>query len=37
MYDGVSLSDGLQRATGELIVSVKRRGAESVLDRLRQA
>ena len=37
MYDGVSLSDGLQRATGELIVAVKRRGAELVLDRLRQA
>ena len=37
MYDGVSLSDGLQRATGELRVSVKRRGAESVLDGLRQA
>ena len=37
MYDGVSLSDSLQRATGELRVSVKRRGAESVLDGLRQA
>jgi urease accessory protein len=37
MYDGVSLSDGLQRATGELRVSVKRRGDESVLDGLRQA
>ncbi len=37
MYDGASLSDGLQRATGELRVSVKRRGAESVLDGLRQA
>jgi urease accessory protein len=37
MYDGVSLSDGLQRATGELRVSVKRRGGESVLDGLRQA
>jgi urease accessory protein len=37
MYDGVSLSDGLQRATGELRVSVKRRGSESVLDGLRQA
>jgi urease accessory protein len=36
MYDGVSLSDGLQRATGELRVSVKRRGAASVLDGLRQ-
>jgi urease accessory protein len=37
MYDGVSLSDGLQRAAGELRVSVKRRGDESVLDGLRQA
>jgi urease accessory protein len=37
MYDGVSLSDGMQRATGELRVSVKRRGEESVLDGLRQA
>src|ERR1700728_635334 len=37
MYDGVSLFDGLQRATGELRVSVKRRGGESVLDGLRQA
>jgi urease accessory protein len=37
MYDGVSLFDGLQRASGELRVSVKRRGGESVLDRLRQA
>jgi urease accessory protein len=37
MYDGVSLSNGLQRATGELRVSVKRRGGESVLDGLRQA
>jgi urease accessory protein len=37
MSDGVSLSDGLQRATGELRVSVKRRGGESVLDELRQA
>jgi len=37
MYDGVSLSDGLQRATGELRLSVKRRGVESVLDGLRQA
>jgi urease accessory protein len=42
MYDGVSqsdvhLGDGLQRATGELRVSVKRRGACSVLDGLRQA
>jgi urease accessory protein len=37
MYDGVSLSDGLQRATGELRLSVKRRGGESVLDGLRQA
>src|ERR1700734_2515840 len=37
MYDGVSLSDGLQRATGELRVSVKRRDGESVLDGLRQA
>jgi urease accessory protein len=37
MYDGVSLFDGLQRATGELRVSVKRRGGESVLDGLRQS
>jgi urease accessory protein len=37
MYDGVSLSDGLQCATGELRVSVKRRGDLSVLDGLRQA
>ena len=42
MYDGVSLSDGqctdgFQRATGELRVSVKRRGHRSVLDGLRQA
>lgn len=37
MYDGVSLSDDLQRATGELRLSVKRRGGESVLDGLRQA
>ncbi len=37
MYDGVSLSDGLRRATGELRVSLKRRGGESVLDGLRQA
>src|SRR5450432_1196099 len=37
MYDGVSLSEGLQRATGELRVSVKPRGAGSVLDGLRQA
>jgi urease accessory protein len=37
MYDGVSLSNGLQRATGELRVSVKLRGGESVLDGLRQA
>jgi urease accessory protein len=36
MYDGVSLSDGLQRAAGELRLSVKRRGGESVLDGLRQ-
>ena len=42
MYDGVSLSDAegagvLQRATGELRLSVKRRGDLSVLDGLRQA
>jgi urease accessory protein len=42
MYDGVSPSDGqwaagLQRATGECFVAVKRRGDASVLDRLRQA
>jgi urease accessory protein len=41
MYDGVSLSDGqsaheLQRATGELRLSVKRRDGCSVLDGLRQ-
>lgn len=37
MYDGVSLSDSLQRASGDLRVSVKRRGDLSVLDGLRQA
>jgi urease accessory protein len=37
MYDGVSLSDGLQRATGECFVAVKRRGDVSVLGGLRQA
>ena len=37
MYDGVSLSDGLQRAKGELRVAVKRRGEASVLSGLRQA
>jgi urease accessory protein len=37
MYDGASLSDGLQRAAGELRVSVKRRGEASVIDGLRQA
>src|SRR3982074_1047691 len=37
MYDAVSQSDGLQRAIGELRVSVKRRGGDSVLDGLRQA
>jgi len=37
MYDGVSRSDELQRASGDLRVSVKRRGGESVLDGLRQA
>ncbi len=39
MYDGASLSDPirLQRATGELRVSVRRRDGESVLDDLRQA
>jgi urease accessory protein len=37
MYDGASLSDGLQRATGDLRVSVKRRGDLSVLRGLRQA
>ena len=37
MCGGVSLSDGLQRARGELRVSVKRRGPDSVLDGLRQA
>ncbi len=36
MYDGVSPSEGLQRAIGELRVSVKRRGACSVLDGLGQ-
>jgi urease accessory protein len=37
MYDGVSLYDGLQRATGECFVAVKRRGDASVLGGLRQA
>ncbi len=37
MYDGASRSETFQRANGELRVSVKRRGAESVLDGLRQA
>ncbi len=37
MYDGVSLSDGLQRATGDFFVAVKRRGDASVLGGLRQA
>jgi urease accessory protein len=42
MYDGVSLcdallADGLQRATGELRLSVKTRDGASVLDGLRQA
>ncbi len=37
MYDGVSQSDGMQRARGELRVSVKRRDDLSVLDGLRQA
>jgi urease accessory protein len=37
MYDGVSLSDELQRATGECFVAVKRRGEASVLGGLRQA
>ena len=37
MYDGVSLCDRLQRAAGELRLSVKRRGTEPVLDGLRQA
>ena len=37
MCGGVSLSEGLQRARGELRVSVKRRGPASVLDGLRQA
>jgi urease accessory protein len=38
MYDGGSLSDGvsLQRAVGELRVTVKRLGPETVLDELRQ-
>jgi urease accessory protein len=38
MYDGVSLSEPglLQRAIGELRVAVKRFGAETVLDELRQ-
>jgi urease accessory protein len=38
MYDGDCLSDGvsLQRAVGELRVAVKRFGAETVLDELRQ-
>jgi urease accessory protein len=37
MYDGVSLSDALQRATGECFVAVKRRRDASVLGGLRQA
>jgi len=37
MYDGVSLSDELQRATGDCFVAVKRRGDASVLGGLRQA
>ena len=39
MYDGACLSEPvrLQRAVGELRVSVKRFGAETVLDELRQA
>ena len=37
MATAVSLSDGLQRASGELRLSVKRRGGCSVLDGLRQA
>src|ERR1700690_1059772 len=37
MYDGVSLFDELQRATGECFVAVKRRGDASVLGGLRQA
>ena len=37
MYDGVSLSDDLQRAKGDCFVAVKRRGDASVLGGLRQA
>ena len=37
MYDGASLSEQHQRAKGDCLVAAKRRGAESVLDRLRQA
>ncbi len=39
MYDGASLSESspLQRAVGELRIAVKRFGAETVLDELRQA
>jgi urease accessory protein len=39
MYDGVSRSDSsaLQRAVGELRVSVRRRGTETVLEGLRQS
>lgn len=37
MYDGASRSDALQRATGELLVSVRRRDELSVLSGLRQA
>ena len=37
MCGGASLSDVFQRAAGDLRVSVKRRGTESVLDGLRQA
>ncbi len=38
MYDGACLSEaGFQRAVGELRVTFKRRGADTVLDDLRQA
>jgi urease accessory protein len=36
MYDGASLSEGIQRTTGEISVAVKRRGDASVLGGLRQ-
>jgi urease accessory protein len=37
MSDGASRSESLQRATGELVVTVKRRDGASAIDRLRQS